>query len=616
MTDNLSTHIARTLVSGISPSVLEEDAESSELGNARELCRSGNPFPLIAIQWPELLIDDPSEAKYFGGAIGDELNPCLRLDNWQRMFLLAVFDDSIREIFCKSSTGVGKGAASAIACCLMYDVYETLRLSICGPTFSHAFSGLYAEVVDWFGRMRHPQPRSDSSTTIASSRRHYIDIINPQRGKGGEEFSGQHSRDPRGRIVVFDEATSAEDTWIENAYKNAYKVICLANPRTIMGFFRNAFKPLGADKENKTGICMGTLGKRLCITVGGPDCMNVKHGRVKTPIAPPSGITIDGTHYPPGERIPPHHFELVKPLIPGQMDLTQFQAACSAQEKWKSRCYAFGLFPDEDPEAQVILSSWLQRHHNHYHALLNEQGCPVNAFGLDVAHSLEGDESSIAAGSSAGCAAIVSERYDNYTAIAEWLLRYATSEHGIDLLQGLVPVCIDYGGGYGAGVGDWLESAGVWVVRSVPAARAEVMPEVYSNMRTEMWSLLGRRLNPADPCGVDPFAIPEIPGLVEDMLHALRKWNADMTRHGLVSKLDVKQSLGRSPDKGDSLALLFQAVRTMEGLDDWFRATGGDLLVYPHEPSKGTKPPANPRNVNQQVADVLAWAQNRGKKHD
>ncbi len=614
MTDNLASQIHRTLVSGISPSVLPESADDARLAECRQLCRDGNPFPLIALQWPNLVIDDPSEAKYLEGKIGDTLNPCLRLDKWQRMILLAFFDDGIRELMIKSATGCGKGAVASLACCLLYDVNDTLRLSLCGPTFTHAFSGVFAETADWFRQMRFPQAKSDNSTTIASSSRHYIDIINPQRGQGGEAFSGQHSRDPRGRWVIFDEATSAEDTWIENAYKNAYKIVCLANPRTIMGAFRNAFKPLGPDKENKSGVCMGILGKRLCVTIGGEDCLNVKHKRLKTPIAPPSGIAIGTTDYAPGERIRPADYELVKPLIPGQMDLTQFQAACSAKEAWKVRCYAFGMFPDEDPEAQVILSSWLPRHTAHWH--VNEKGSsvPVNAFGLDVAHSLDGDCSSIAAGSSVGCTAIVSKQYPNYTEIAQWLLEYASGEHGIDLKQGQTPVCIDYGGGYGAGVGDWLEASGVWVIRSVPASRAQVMPEVYTNMRTEMWSLLGRRLNPADPCGAEPWALPDDEELHADMLHALRKWNADMTRHGLVSKLEVKESLGRSPDKGDSLALLFQAVREMEGLDEWFRSTSADLLVYPAEPNKAAGKPSGSRNVNQQVADILEWASRKGKR--
>ncbi len=53
-----------------------------------------------------------------------------------------------------------------------------------------------------------------------------------------------------------------------------------------------------------------------------------------------------------------------------------------------------------------------------------------------------------------------------------------------------------------------------------------------------------------------------------------------MTRFLVVGKEEMKQNLNRSPDRGDSLALLFQAVRLLDGLNDWFRMTSDDLLVY------------------------------------
>lgn len=609
----LREQVARQLVTGISPAVLPESAGEAELSEARKLCREGNPFPLIAIQWPHLIINDPKESAFFRGTIGDKLDPCLRLDWWQRMIALAFFDDSIREVYIKGCTGAGKGGIVAMCCCLLYDVHDVLRLSFTGPKFEHTFKGIFAETDDWYKQMRNPRPRSDASTTIASDPRHYIDIQNPQRGKAGEDFSGQHSREPMGRWVIFDEATSAEDTWIENAEKNAYKVVCIANPRTVSGSFRNAFKPLGPDKENKNGICMGKLGKRLCVTIGGADCANVKYGRIKTPIAPPTGITIGSTTYAPGERISPDDYEQVKPLIPGQMDLTQFHAACSSPEKWKVRCFAHGMFPDEDPESQIILGSWLPRHNAFWHQSMDGFDVPVTAFGLDVARSLDGDDSCLSAGSSLGCREQIRKKLDNYTLIANWVLEEVLTRYDIDLKMGQNPVCIDYGGGYGAGVGDWLEMAGVWVIKSHPSGRAEVMPEVYSNMRAEMYGLLGRRLNPADPCGLEPWAVPEDSVLHEELAAATRKWNADMTRFLVVGKEEMKQNLNRSPDRGDSLALLFQAVRLLDGLDDWFRMTSDDLLVYPRPESSGVKPPASPRNPQQQIQDLIEWGLSKAK---
>ena len=611
-TDALINTVQRTLVSGISSDALEEDTEQAILNGARKLCRAGNPFPLIALQWPQLIIDDPKYAQFFQGTIGDELNPCLRLDWWQRMMILAFFDDSIREIYAKGNTGCGKTTIVSLCVNLLYDVNETLRLSFTGPKYEHTLTGIFAETLDWRKKMRYPAQAGSGTTQIASSGRHYIKINNPQRGQGGEAFSGTHSQDPRGTWAIFDEATSVECGWIENAEKNAYKIVCLANPRTVMGAFRNAFKPLG-DKENKNGICMGKLGKRLCVTIGGEDCLNVKHKRLKTPIAPPGGIDIDGTHYEPGDRITDEHFEQVKALIPGQMDAVQFAAACSAKEPWKVRCFAHGMFPDEDPQAQVILSSWLPRHSGFWEQSGKGSDVPCNAFGLDVARSLEGDASSLAAGSSVGCACIESFRMDTYPQIAKHVLETASHKYGIDLTDGTAPVCIDYGGGYGSGVGDWLEEAGVWVVPSVPAGRAMVLPEVYQNIRTEMYALLGRRLDPTDQWRDDPWAIPDDTELHDDLLHALRHWNNDFTRYRLVSKEEIATSLGRSPDKGDSLALLFMAVRTLSGMDEWFRSTSSDLLTYPAKVGDGAAPPASPRNPAKQLEDIMGWAKERYK---
>lgn len=609
----LSDTIQRALVTGIAPDVLPESEDAAKLSECRRLCRDGNPFPLIALQWPKLVIDDPNEARYFQGHMHDPLNPCLRIDWWQRMIALAFFDDSIREIYIKGCTGAGKGGIVAMCCNLLYDVYDVLRLHFTGPKFEHTLTGIFGETMDWRNDMRFPAPSSNASTQISSSGRHYIKIQNPQKGQGGETFSGTHSRDARGTFYIFDEATSAEDTWIENAEKNAYKIVCLANPRTVMGGFRNAFKPLG-EKENANGVCMGKLGKRLCVTIGGEDCANVKHGRIKTPIAPPSGITIGGRQYQPGDRIEKDDFERVKPLIPGQMDLTQFQAACSAKEPWKVRCFAHGMFPDEDPDAQIILSSWLPRHCAHWEQAARGSDVPCNAFGLDIARSLAGDCSSLAAGSSAGCVSVESFQYATYPEIAKHVLTRAQDGYGIDLTAGNTPVCIDYGGGYGAGVGDWLSEAGVWVIPSVPAGRAEVLPEVYQNIRTEMYALLGRRLDPSDQWRDEPFAIPDDPELHEDLVHAVRYWTPDHTRYRLVSKEEVIAALGRSPDKGDSLALLFMAVRYLTDMNEWFRSTADELLTYPYQPRDSASPPVSPRSPARQLDEVMQWARDRAKK--
>ncbi len=225
--------------------------------------------------------------------------------------------------------------------------------------------------------------------------------------------------------MIFDEATSAEDTWIENAEKNAYKVVCIANPRTVSGSFRNAFKPSDPIKKTRTASAWQVRQNAYASLSAGADCANVKYGRIKTPIAPPTGITIGSTTYAPGERISPDDYEQVKPLIPGQMDLTQFHAACSSPEKWKVRCFAHGMFPDEDPNRKSFSAHGYRDTMRSGIRAWTASMSPSQPSGFDVARSLDGDDSCLSAGSSLGCREQIRKKLDNYTLIAKLVLEEA-----------------------------------------------------------------------------------------------------------------------------------------------------------------------------------------------
>lgn len=615
-TATATDHALRALVASLSPGVLPESAGEESLKRARKLCRDGNPFPLIAMQWPELLITDAATARYFDGQMGDPLNPCLRIDWWQRMILAAHFDATINEIYIKGCTGAGKGGSAGIGANLYYDVYGESRGHCTGPNFSHTLTGIFGEIKEWRKRMRFPSRGNDNASSIVENERHYITILNPERGKDGETFSGKHGKFT---YYYFDEGTACESTWFENAAKNAAKIICLANPRTVIGHFRNAFKPLG-DKENQNGVCYGVIGRRLCVTVSGLHCANVRHNRLKDPVAPIEGIEVDGVHYAEGTAIPPEVHEKIKPIIPGQIDLKQYRAIVKkSPEPWKVRCFAHGMFPDEDPQAQIYLSSWLTRHSAAHIA----SGCPVNAFGLDVARSLAGDDSCLAAGSSVGCREFQRFKLPTYPEIARKVLDDCADNYGIDLTRGENPVCIDYGGGYGAGVGDWLEQAGVWVIANIPAGRAKVSPEWYQNARTELHALLGRRLSPEDQWGDTPWMLPDDQMLHEEMLLTVREWSPDFTKFRVIPKEVIKANLpdGRSPDRCDAVALLFEAVREMNGLNEYFAMTAGELAVWPRKPAEGAQaatvasglpqPPQGAANPQKALSDLMDWMKRR-----
>lgn len=593
----IASDVIGPLVEGLAPEVVSRGSHDTLLRSARHKCLAGNPFPLVALQWPSVVITRPDEEQFFDGSIGDPENPCLRLDWWQRMILMAFFDRTIRELFVKGCTGSGKTSSVAMAANLMYDVHDELRLHLTSESFNHCARNIFGEVKKWRSLMRYPRTGNENASAIASSQRHYMMILNPRPGQAGESFSGAHSE--QGSDYIFDEATAAEPTWFENAYKNARFVCAMANPRTVVGHFRQSFRGLG-DNENKNGITMGVLGKRLCVTVGGMDCVNVTQKRIKHPVAPHDGIDIEGKRFEPGEDIPPELHKLASPLIPGQMDINQFRSIVkTSSEQWQVRCFAHGCFPDEDPQSQIVLSSHLPRHFA-CHQELGEQ-IPVNCFGLDVARSLEGDSTALSAGSDVGCRRIHEFKMNDYIDIRDEVYKIASNEYGIDLTQGVNPVCIDYGGGYGAGVGDPMHRDNCWVIANVPGGAAELAPHVFGNQRSEMYGLLGERLSPTGLFRDTPWAIPECEKLIEELFFTVRTWNASFTKYVVIPKEAIKAEIKRSPDTADAIALLWQSVRAFSNLNEYIALYATSLVIG----GSDRPPPERPKTPGELAAGIL-----------
>jgi len=294
---------------------------------------------------------------------------------------------------------------------------------------------------------------------------------------------------------------------------------------------------------------------------------------------------------------------LCKPLIPNQIDLSQFRSNLT---QFLPECFAHGKFPMEDPEKQIILMSWLERHEQAWRDVGGM--VPVTCFGLDVARSLQGDRTVLAAGGDKGMRAIHQMQIADVTQIADEVLRIAFMEYGIDLKRGQTPVAIDYAGGYGAGVGDPLKRMGVWVLEFQPSGTAEVLPRVYANLRAESYALLGTRLDPANQFRSTPWALPTIEGLREELTAPEKQYSSDMVRFKVGPKEEIKQLLGRSPDLADATTYLFHAVRTYHNLNEYFQQYSGAILAYPAPgtplaASPTTLPPANPNEYRDPSVD-------------
>ena len=107
-------------------------------------------------------------------------------------------------------------------------------------------------------------------------------------------------------------------------------------------------------------------------------------------------------------------------------------------------------------------------------------------------------------------------------------------------------VFVDATGGYGGGVCDLLEQAGLPVVGVQFAGKAG--DPRYANKRSEMWFLMAEWVKRG-------AALPPLSELVPELTSPTYFFNAD--RFALEPKDQIKQRLGFSPDLADALALTF-----------------------------------------------------------
>ena len=560
---------------------------SGELERRKDLCLNGNPYPLIAYYWPELLITDPAEEKYFQGTIGDDDDPCLRIDDWQRREVLdQLFREEIYDVAVKGNTKPGKGASIAIGINLWFEVFPQCKIILTSSSYDHAKDVLFAEVAKWRRMMRGQVSGKLLNTGISDHSQHYLAISNPTAAEG---FTGQHGP---ATLFVFDEASAMEKSRYDDAQKQAKKVVMIGNPRHISG----AFYKLYDDCKDKN-VCQdipGPMGLRRCVTVGGMDCANVRFKRLEKPVGPIGGIDINGKHYAQGQRISQEDWHQIKPLIPQQVDYARYMAIKSDSDARHAAVFADGHFPDEDPDKQVILRSYIKRHTDAHAACRGRTR--VEAFGFDVARSTHGDASVLTCGGSGGITKQVAWKFADTTYHARRILQEA-KKLGIDLTSDTrengqggvdferVPICVDMDG-VGAGVGDILRDWGCWVIEFRGNATALVDPKQYANWRTEAYALFGRRVSPHDNWAAEALILPDDEELLGDLCTPEKNpVGGDALRFRLQPKQEIADKLGRSPDKGDSAVYWYTAQREYDDSGRKFKASARKKIVI-HTPGQ------------------------------
>lgn len=533
--------------------------DGSELETAIRQARSGQIRPYVELQWPDAVLDD-----------------------WQWDILESLFDLTIRRVFVKGNTGCGKGAAAGIACCTYFHIWNDAKIIITRDSVRTAQKIAFGEVDKWWRKMRFKPPGKLLTSGVFDNNQHSISLANPQHIEG---FRGAHSPHV---LFWFDEATAPN---LEDKYKlantQAKKFLALSNPSTLSGTFRDSFPAVEPDK---TQTIIDQYGNTRCITVSGWECTNVKEKCLEQPVAPIGGIKIADNYYPHGSPIAADDFEKVQPRIPGQTCYDEFMALLNDADPLIRNVYALGKFPDQDPDKQVILPDWLiepvkfwtrwnrlcLRAREQFHILalkLLEQILPVEGFGLDVAASRFGDASVLAVGGRYGIRAIHECQFSDTQQTMSWVLETANS-HGVDLEQGIVPIAIDWGGGYGNAVGDPLKKRNVNVIEIHGNASSNLDSKKYANKRAELYGEAARRLDPAGDFRMMPFALPDNQRLKAELVapekiyagHDGEKYYiTPKGRRGSDANYNGKtlhEILGRSPDRADAVVYCLCALRS------------------------------------------------------
>lgn len=536
---------------------------------ARERAKSGNPFDLIRIQFPALVIKDPIDLHFFRKHCKRDRDLDLRLDDKQYRFLSCIFDRHNKEVAIKGCTSPGKGFAAALAINLWYDIWKEDRIILVSPTSQHAKTIMFAEVCKIRKMMKHQDKDESFLTQSAKDLRcttHTIEILNPDSGEG---VSGAHGKNT---LYVFDESSSVPDELVKNARSPARMIIAISNPRTLSGWFHDLFPAVDPDTDQDfvvDGI------PRATVTFGGDDCINVKAKRLNDPTySPPGGLHVellDGTtkYVPEGVAFPKDLIPYVRPLIPAQLDIAKYSSFMQIRDANEVAWRVHGKFPPEDAESQVVPPSWLVKPVNEWK--LHRDEIEVTAFGLDLGGSEDGDPSILACGGWKGIKCLFAAKRKQSSELMQWL-RNCEAQLGVGLFDGSCPIAVDTIGVGGELFCQQLEEAGCVVVRCTGSMSSDVNPHKYQNKRAELYGEFADRLDPGSD-HLDVFMVVDDKLLHEELAAHEKFYDTtgerfkltpkspkSRERHGGVRLQTIKEKIGRSPDRSDAVVMCYAAI--------------------------------------------------------
>jgi hypothetical protein len=235
---------------------------------------------------------------------------------------------------------------------------------------------------------------------------------------------------------------------------------------------------------------------------------------------------------------------------------TDYASQLEALPEELRRRYSGGEFVTEgkDSEFQVIPSAWVRKAQDRWKP--DGRKHPMTSMGCDVARGGP-DESSIA------------KRHGNW--VDDLIVKPGSETPDGPSLTALIiinrrdsaTVAIDMGGGWGGSpldhlVGNEIKAKGINPSEGSNARSSGQWRAEFANKRAEMWWKLREAL---DPDGEDPLALPRDQKLFADLIAP--RWKLVGTRIQIELKTEIRKRIGRSPDRGDAVALTCMAENNL-----------------------------------------------------
>lgn len=565
---------------------------------AKTTARAGNAKPLVDLLWGPVI----TEAELLEGKQG------LFLEEWGWDLLNSALHPANARVWAKGNTGCGKNFYTSLIIICYYLIWDDAKIFITRDNYEQAVIKTFAEVKKWLDRAQVRVPGSPRNDRFSDSEQHFMQVTNP---KTNEAFRGGHSEE--GHVLfVIDEASSIPQSRYDMADTQAHMIVSIFNPTNGTGPTRKAY-PKG-DRADINHTKAGPFGGERLLTIGANNCCNVRNKRLKRPIVPKGGMLIDGEEYAEGQHLDRETFLKVKGVVPGQTCYDEFMALTQNADPQFVRAMAYGKFPLENVERQVIAESWIaacveqykrfqklrrratasqhpgewkwdtEVRHSQAALHLLELAYPIRTVGIDVAGSEKGDESVLVFGSKHGAREIFKQRIPSVPGVADW------AEECCGTL-GIEPDSLVYGvdsDGLGKGLADTLKARGYTVVYCYGSSTENVDTRRFTNARVSRVCTFGERINPKGPCHDQPvFLLPDDELLHEELLVYEKiptsggvKVSVTPKRGKAITFKDgddtilvepVTKQIGRSPDTSDALFYMYDADNTNKAinLENW-----------------------------------------------